>query len=433
MSVARTMHGTSSRDAGAREHLAARLLVGSWLVPLLLVLFGGGRVLAEAIRPHWREFNREAQLTRWNGLTPEEQVRLRERYVRYQTLSESHRSDLLVKAERLERLARQTYIALPEAERARIDQLLPEKKREILREMATDEALRMGEAALRRIAPELRARFEAAPRERQQRFLRHLKEKQAKELGKALDTLARELALGAGARAQMAELPLERRRMKLLELLKRRLEKRVEESGLPLGVTSMHWRRLAKMEPEDFFQSMQRLRRVHPELWPQPDESSEGGDEDRSRRELGRRLREALHSADDRVSLSHLSSKERRAEIGRRRRERVIEIVIEEDLLGPKQIKRLREFERDEFRAVVHRLASGAAREGRGGKGGGREREERGRGRGGQDERPGPGSRRGPGQGGGMDGPARRQPPPRVDDGERAGEGSDGLESRRSG
>ena len=114
---------------------------------------------------------RDQLLSRWNSFTPREQGELRERFERFKEIDDEERERLKRRGKRLDLMARHLYRELSEEDRERIDGMPSAKRRELLREMAADQARNAGRRIHDKLPPHLRKRLEQASPADRARFM----------------------------------------------------------------------------------------------------------------------------------------------------------------------------------------------------------------------------------------------------------------------
>jgi hypothetical protein len=214
------------------------------------------------------ESARAALLERWNRLTPDVQARMRARFDRYQALPDEEQRALAARTRRIQARAELFYTLFSTEERARLDRLTPEKKREILIALATeeeeDQAVRLRDT----LPPELAATVGEARPEHRRAILDELNRRQEEQLGPAIERFGLVLGMDPKIVDRLKRLPIDQRKRKFLELAKTLSTEHIAERELPPGLTASRWDRMKELEPEGFFLEMMRLRAVHPEvLW----------------------------------------------------------------------------------------------------------------------------------------------------------------------
>jgi hypothetical protein len=344
----------------------------------------------------------ESARQRWERLTPEQKIRARERYEKYVALSDAERRELAERAQRLKENSLRVQRELTPEMRERLSSLEPEKRVELIGELAESEAKEQGQR-LREMLPEnVRKRLEAARPEDRARYLAEFKAKQSKRLARlAIDQIGRRLSLPPGEIERLKSLPDDERAEAVLELKKKLTEHEAQVFGLPPGISQREWEEWEKLPPEEFFGVMQRyqhMRAAHraaaeearenarPDL-PSPVRPGKAGgiapgagqdavrepDGGRPESRLGidsqgahvspersralHRLSEARRlRPDDFLELADLTRFERAIRVEHRRRERCMAAIREGQLLPPDRSAALAQVSDAEFFREVRKL-----------------------------------------------------------------------------
>jgi len=316
------------------------------LVPVILAL---GSTLALAIaarverdenglsRPDAAEL--EDLHDRWAALSEAERDRFRARYAELASLQPEERARITERVRRLDELARMVFGSLDPRTQERLLALDGPKRRELLREMAVDEARAMGQRILERMSADDRARLEQASEADRLRFLVEFRRRQDKRLEESIVDMAAEIGMSEEELARLANLLPEQRRARFLEIVKRRILRIVEQRGLPEGITSQRWGHASALEPREFYLAVLRLQsdpRTRLPLAKRPPAEDAGWE----------RVRRALRPEDDheaRLELAHLSVAERRTQVRARRRAELVAILSEEGLFDETLLQASRE------------------------------------------------------------------------------------------
>jgi hypothetical protein len=329
-----------------------RTLVTCLLLAAFVVAAGLGAAPATPVTSIAPELDRAVAVSRWRSLTPGEQALMRERYERFTLMNAAERERLCSRAERLDQLTRRIYTALEPDVRRRVDSLAPERRRALLREMAAQEAHETSLRILRKLPADVRRRVENATPEDRARYLRDFK-RQVLRVDRGLERLGPDIGLTAADIERLKEKPEALRREKFLELVQRRFDRWVERHELPEGLTPEAWRNVRAMAPADFLSAVMRVRESHPEFGSFP---VRGG----GTRAGLRRLQGAMRlPAPTWLELEILPASERRRERDRLLRERAMQVIREEALVGPSALRELAAAPDARFFVEVRSLLSG--------------------------------------------------------------------------
>lgn len=302
-----------------------------------------------------------ALLERWNRLTVEERTRYRARFEEYRRKDPGVRAVMKERAKHLDLMARRLHGTLSEAERERLAGLPPGRRREILHEMLAAEARDVGRRIRESLPSGMRQRFDGARPEDRARFITSVRGKLSNQMGVVFERLGRELGLPPGRIQRLKDLPESQRRPEFLALLKRRLSRDLSARGLPAGISRDAWRQLLEMPPREFFDAILRLRETHPEIGlPHGGGRGPAPSDPETRRRLSamRRAMQPISPA-ERLELSALSREERAAEVRRRKRSRVLEVIRSEGLLSEEELRALAARPDPSFFREVRELVSG--------------------------------------------------------------------------
>jgi DNA-binding transcriptional MerR regulator len=263
----------------------------------------------------------DAARERWERLTPAEQARVRERYESWRAMPKDDRDALAERARRLGEAMRDVEKQLDDGARARIARLDPERRRELLRDLALAEG---GEriALWSGAGPEAwRAKLERLPAEERERVLGEMRQR------------------GRGGEREHG-------RGRLAEMLARKH-----------GLAPAEIERILALPESERWEAVRKLRGEQEARRPRQDEA---------RSQAQRRLFEAARPRSaDHLRYAELATPERREFVARIARGRVVSVLREAGLASEDEIARLDALSHDEFRrAVQERFAPPAGRGG---------------------------------------------------------------------
>lgn len=306
-------------------------------------------------------------IERWERLPDEERERLRERFERYQRMSAEERRELEERAHNVQRARLRLLERLSDDDRERLRALAPEQREAIVHELLEDELKAEGQRLHAKLPPEWRDRLEDATPEERRKFFADFKQKNRARISLiALENLGKRLELPREEVREMQRLPEQERLGKVLELRKRLQEQSVETYGLPAGLKLEDWKRMLALSPEEFFGEVMRVRETGG--W-REGEPAAGSAEvplaERERRAAWDILGQLRPRPTERLELLHLEPKDRRAEISRRRRERVLAILARHEVYEEERLEELATLPDRELYGLVRRLVreSGALEE----------------------------------------------------------------------
>ena len=294
--------------------------------------------------------------TRWESFSESERDLMRRRLGELKKLSAEKQRMVSERAKRLDQMARTIYRSLEPDVRARLDRLGPTKKRELLREIVVAETREFGARVLDRIPAEDRERLKTASDQDRVEYFVELRRHMGERIDGTIAKMAPELGFSQQEIERLSALPRDDARMQFLKMVKRRSENIVNTMGLPTGFPPERWEELKSFRPDEFYVAMLRLRRQYPDLglWRRGHMNGE-------RKSIERLKQAMMHDldAEERLELSTLSREERMEEMRNRRRERVVKVIREEQLLPPDKIERLESSPDKAFLKVVRELVSG--------------------------------------------------------------------------
>ena len=199
---------------------------------------------------------------RWEAMTPEERTLLRERFEALKAMKESRRRDLRERFGRLEDCERRAWQRLPDEARERLDELDPEKRREVMRELGGQEITERGQELRERLPEEWRRRLEAAAPEQRRAIVDEFR-RSHRDAGMrdVLERLRQRPEIAPEELQAVEALPPREREQRLLELHAAALRAHFERAGLPPWLSAEDWERLRDLSPGAFLAEMHARRR----------------------------------------------------------------------------------------------------------------------------------------------------------------------------
>lgn len=351
----------STRPTSPRSRGRMRAL---WVVPLLALgvhaadrgLHGAPGLdrpgIVRAAAPQMR-----AELVqRWAQLSESERSELQERYQRYQELEPDYRQVLLEGGRRLDGEARRIYSELGAEDRSRLDALAPGERRAELRIMAAEELRELGRVVLDSLPAELRQRYLGASLDDRLRLLKGLARRQEAALGDAMLELSEMLGLDEERRDRLRSLSPERGRKQFLVLLRDYVEREARRRGASQPVPDKAWQDLAEMDGSRLLATVLRLRAAHPDYWPRLGATKRLEDPKVVRTRMRLRLAQRPDPREH-VELLDRSREEREKEKLARRRERMLQVLVEEGIVDASRQEDMRALSAGQFfRAVRSEL-----------------------------------------------------------------------------
>lgn len=333
-------------------------MLAGWLALFSAALFDARREVVGQDRSI-ESFDSADARTRWNSLSPEQQQRLRKRFEHLQSLSSQEREDLMHRATTLKREEERLLRRLSPEHRRRLKLQPEEKRRQLISEMVEAERRERGARIESKLPKKTREWLQnAPPEERSKRLERFRQQTRERISSRAVEGLAKALGFGSDEVKRLERLPLEDR-MRTVMNLRRKLDARQRtEGGMLEDFTQEMWSELESLPPEEYFTEVLRMRHEGGLRNLSPQDREERQD----RRELTRELRQNLRVLpDDLVELSSLTHEERRAEVNRRRRARLMATMSKFEVLSKKELAALEKQPDEEFFKRAFALSNGWA------------------------------------------------------------------------
>ena len=311
---------------------------------------------------------------RWESMGPEERAEIKRRFERLRGLDAEQRKELERRHSSLKAAERQALEAAPEQVRAELEALPPREREQVVRELGRDALAERGRMARGELPAEVRARLEGADPQERRAILDELKRSnRGDRMFRVAEKLERDLGLPEDKRSRLEGLPPKERERRLFELHARRLERKVERDGLPEWIDPKEWERWGQLEPREFHDRLDRRSReqgqggVLEAFGPRRGPGGRaggpgglGGPGGPGGPDLGKLMRP---DPSWRLELRKLPHDERRAEIGRRVRERVLDhLRAQPEAVDPLELERLEQLEGEAFTEAVRELRGGGPR-----------------------------------------------------------------------
>jgi hypothetical protein len=283
---------------------------------------------------------REAALERWSRLDEEQRTVLRERFELFKGMNEGKRRELRDRHQRMKELGQDAKARLPKEVRRKLDSLGPDERREVMRDLLREESAERGQDLLERMPSEWRVKLQAAPAEERRMVLGEFKSHHRRRgLSRAIDKLGRELQMSPAQLQELREMAPEQQERRVLELHRSVVDARIARFGLPTWISSEEWDEWQALEPREFFERFNARRRERG-VGPLPGLASEAGPGNERTRAAGwrepdadlSRLKHLMRPDPEwRLELMKLSPSERRTEMEKRVRARVLEFLDEKE------------------------------------------------------------------------------------------------------
>ncbi|MFN0243331.1 MAG: DUF3106 domain-containing protein [Planctomycetota bacterium] len=302
--------------------------------------------------------SRSARRERWERMTPDERQAARERFERFRALPPEERAELLARAGRLRDSRARMVDELAPDVRERLDQLEPEKRDAVLRDLARGNAYDLAQRIREALPQDWLAELEKATPEERARFLVEFKARQRGRMASfTIREIGERLGLAATEIERLQRLPTDERIAQGLELRKRLLGRDVRKLGLPKGISAEDWEAWQALPPEEFFRRMiEHSRAMREKLRAQPDVPMVDR-EGRAREEALWRIEEAVRTRPEEViDLAELSPEERRERLFLAARARAVAALRAEDVMPREKIDELETMPPQMFFATMRRL-----------------------------------------------------------------------------
>lgn len=274
---------------------------------------------------------------RWNSMSELERDRFRSRFETLEGLDPESQKRVAVGIRRLDEMARLVFNSLDTRTRGRLLGLDAAKRLELLREMAVAEARDMGQRVLANLPPADRERLENATQAERLEFLIQFRRDQDARLEQTMDAMAEEVGMGASELASLRELRPDERRVRFLELVRRRVARIVEQRGLPDSIRPEYWRRALALGPREFYLVVQRLQRNESTRLPLGRRGRPG----RSPWVAVRRALVADLDPETRIELADLPPGVRDGRVRGVRRAAALDVLLREDLMDEAELEEL--------------------------------------------------------------------------------------------
>jgi len=281
---------------------------------------------------------------RWTRMAPDERVEIATRYRDFRELDEEEQQALRRRARRLSALQEELLLELPETARQRLENLEPQKRRRVVRDMLEDELRSRGLRVQETLPIELARDLESAPPQERRRMLRDFDRSGRRT---RLANLARELGC-EDELGDLARLDDEGLDARLFELRRRLIERTVAEEGLPRWLSAEEWDALAESDDATFTRRWRAARNRRYGDTERPDGTRPNPFE---RLLLSLRPDPSWH-----VEHSHLTAEERRDAVYRMAKHRSLKLM-ESLAVDPSEIERFRGLDGPAFVEAMRDLA----------------------------------------------------------------------------
>jgi len=284
---------------------------------------------------------------RWETLSPHEQERLRRRFEQLQKLDPGQREKLRERTQRRHQFETRVRSGLSAEQRARLKDLSPAQRREVISELVDQEMRDKGRRIESKLPRKMREWLRnASPEEREARLERFKSQTRGRISARAVEGLAKALGYGESEIKRLERLPMDERMATVMRLRKQLTAKQLRESGLPRGLTKDRWEALEALPPEEFLREVWRLqsRGILSGVIGLPRGFGPGPQtaEHRRRRQILSELRRAMHlNPEQLLELSRLPRAERRLRMIHLRRVQAMEVLRRHDILEPGELKDL--------------------------------------------------------------------------------------------
>jgi hypothetical protein len=311
----------------------------------------GGAALCLVLLAGVASVQERTALERWTRMSDAERAEIQRRFEAFRHMDADGQRELERRMLRLRELEERARREMPRELAAELEELDHRQRAQLVREMVEHELSERGRDLYQRLPPEWRRRFEEVhASDRRGVLMEMMQAHRGDSMLHAIGQLARELDLPPEEVRRLQSLAPEEREAELLDLHRRALERRVEEGGLPSWIAPEEWAAWRELSAREFHERFQQRKReagllgFASPLGPAPGRGEPWREPPPGMQELRRRMRpDPLW----RLELRDLDPEERGAEVDRRVRERVLELLEERDDLRPgdedlRSLRRLR-------------------------------------------------------------------------------------------
>jgi hypothetical protein len=293
----------------------------------------------------------ESARARWSTLPAEERERMRKRFERVQKMDTVQRKELEKRTARLLKMQKRVVDHLSKSDRKRLMSQPLERRRELVAELVEQERRDQGQRIESKLPTRIRNWLrEASPSDRRERLGIFRREVRERISALAVEDLARTLGYTEAERKRLERLSLPKRLQTVLSLRKQLTAQQISASGLPSNFSAERWKEIEKLPPEKFVAEVMRLQNSGAlgDLREFGTSARETGNQPKAH--LARAFRQAMRlTASDRLSLSDLSHREKRARLNQKRRRQVADMLGRLRVAKPEELKSMEQLTNEEF------------------------------------------------------------------------------------
>ena len=194
----------------------------------------------------------EQARARWEHMSPAERARIAQHFDEFRGLPEAEREKLKSHLNRVAEARRDIEARIPEELRAKLAQLQPAERHQVLREYVESTMGERAERLREKMSPELLAKLETATPAEREELLRARQEELRKRAPRVIAYLGRQLALPPEEIERLKALPPQEMFDAIGDLGRREMQRR----GPPPGVDAPEFKRWLELPPPEFMERM---------------------------------------------------------------------------------------------------------------------------------------------------------------------------------
>jgi hypothetical protein len=194
----------------------------------------------------------EQARARWEHMSPAERARIEQHFAEFQGLPEAEREQMKSNLDRVAEVRRQIEERIPDELRAKLEQLEPSERHQVLREYIESAMGERAERLREKMSPELLQKLDSATPAEREELLRARLDELRKRAPRALEFLGRQLDLPREEIERLKALPPQEMRSALADLGRREMERR----GPPPGVDQKEFRGWLELPPRECMERM---------------------------------------------------------------------------------------------------------------------------------------------------------------------------------
>ncbi len=194
----------------------------------------------------------EQARARWEHMSPAERARIAQHFNEFRGLSEAERERMVSHLNRVAEARREIEARIPDELRAKLEQLEPSERHQVLREYVESAMGERAERLREKMSPELLQKLDGATPAEREELLRTRREELRNRAPRVIDYLGRQLALPPEEIERLKALPPQEMRSAIGDLGRREMERH----GPPPGVDPQEFRGWHELPPPEFMERM---------------------------------------------------------------------------------------------------------------------------------------------------------------------------------